>query len=79
MKTLREAIKDAEERKVAIGHFNISDTEGFWAVVTAAHALNLPVIIGVSEGERDFLGVEQSVALVKSAREKWGHPIFLNF
>jgi fructose-bisphosphate aldolase class II len=78
MKTLRECITEAEKNKVAIGHFNISDSEGFWAVVAAARALNVPVIIGVSEGERDFIGVRQAAAMVKSAREEFNHPIFLN-
>ena len=36
------------------------------------------MIIGVSEGERDFVGVRQAVVLVKSLREDYGHPIFLN-
>jgi len=78
MKTLREYITDAEKRKVAIGHFNVSDSEGFGAVVNAARALELPVIIGLSEGERDFLGLRQAVALVKAAREEFNQPVFLN-
>jgi fructose-bisphosphate aldolase class II len=78
MKTLREYIQDARERKIAIGHFNISDTEGLWAVFHAAQALNVPVIIGVSEKERDFIGLPQVVALVKSIREEYNYPIFLN-
>ena len=78
MKTLRECIVEAEKKRVAIGHFNISDSEGFWAVVTTARALDVPVIIGVSEGERDFIGVEQVAAMVKSAREKFNPPIYLN-
>jgi fructose-bisphosphate aldolase class II len=77
MKTLHEWISWAEEKKVAIGHFNISDSEGFKAVVEVAEEMGLPVIIGVSEGERDFLGVAESVALVSAAREK-GLPVFLN-
>lgn len=77
MKTLREYVQDAMERKVAIGHFNISNIEGFWGVVRAAKALNVPVIIGVSEGERDFIGVTQVKALVDSVRAE-GLPIFLN-
>jgi len=32
----------------------------------------------VSEGERDFVGVHEVAALVKSAREHLDHPIFLN-
>lgn len=78
MKTLRECVKEAQERKVAIGHFNISNTEGLWGVFRAAQSLSVPVIIGVSEGERDFIGVKQVVALVKSLREEFQYPIFLN-
>lgn len=77
MKTLREYIKEAEDKKVAIGHFNISNLEGFWAVTNAAKNLNLPVIIGVSEGERDFLGVKQIKALVDTMKLE-GRPVFLN-
>ncbi|MEK7552993.1 MAG: class II fructose-bisphosphate aldolase [Patescibacteria group bacterium] len=78
MKTLRQWIKAAEEKKVAIGHFNISNLEGFWAIARAARELDVPVIIGVSEGERDFVGVRQVAALVRSIREELAQPIFLN-
>lgn len=78
MKTLRKCVKEAQEKKVAIGHFNISNTEQLWAVFRAAQSLSVPVIIGVSEGERDFIGVKQAVALVKSLREEFQYPIFLN-
>lgn len=83
MKTLREYVSEALEKKVAIGHFNISNVEGFWAVVRAAKELSaavgreIPVIIGVSEGERSFLGVDQAKALVETVR-KTGQPVFLN-
>lgn len=76
MKTLRECIEEAESEKVAIGHFNISDVVGFWAVVNAAKNLNVPVIIGVSEGERDFLGIAQARALVNTVNQN--QPVFLN-
>jgi fructose-bisphosphate aldolase class II len=77
MKTLREYIVWAREKKVAIGHFNISDSEGFRAVVDSATDLGVPVIIGVSEGERVFIGVEEVAAMVKAERAK-GLPVFLN-
>ncbi len=77
MKTLREYIQEARKSNKTIGHFNISNLEGFWAVVQAAKNLNVPVIIGVSEGEREFIGVEQIVALVRSIRTT-GQPVFLN-
>jgi fructose-bisphosphate aldolase class II len=78
MQTLREVIAEAAAKKVAVGHFNISDSEGLWAVFRAAQTLKLPVIIGVSEGERDFIGVRQVAALVKSLREEFNYPIYLN-
>ncbi len=78
MKTLKEVIKEAGEKKVAIGHFNISNLEALWGIFYAAKSLDVPVIIGVSEGERDFVGVEQATALVKSIREEFNYPIYLN-
>lgn len=77
MLDLREALRWAKERQVAVGHFNVSDSEGFNAVVGVAKKLTVPVIVGVSEGERDFIGLEEVVALVKVEREK-GLPVFLN-
>ncbi len=78
MKTLRESVKDAQEKKVAIGHFNISNLEGLWGIFKAAQSIDVPVIIGVSEGERDFIGVKQVVALVKSLKDEFDYPIYLN-
>ncbi len=78
MKTLREIVLDARNRKVAVGHFNISNLETLWGIFNAAKGLDVPVIIGVSEGERDFIGVPQVVALVKSFHEEFDYPIYLN-
>ncbi len=78
MKTLRECIAEAKKNGVAIGHFNISTLDAVWAIVRAAEKLNVPVIIGVSEGERDFVGVKEIAAIVKSIREKAKVPVFLN-
>ncbi len=78
MKTLREYIKEAEEGRVAIGHFNISNLEGLHAIYNAAKSLNVPVIIGLSEGEEEFVGRDEAVALVKTIRERDDYPIFLN-
>ena len=78
MKTLREYIKEAEEKKVAIGHFNISNLEGFHGVYSAAKKSNVPVIIGLSEGEEDFVGKDEAVGMIKEIHEKENFPIFLN-
>ena len=78
MLSLREYITQAVAGKTAMGHFNISTLDGVWAVVDAAKSMNVPVIIGVSEGERDFVGMKQIAAIVKSIREERDQPVFLN-
>jgi fructose-bisphosphate aldolase class II len=78
MASLRDALRDSEAKKVAIGHFNVSDLLTLRAVFAAARELRVPVLIGVSEGERQFMGVEQAAALVRSLREEHDYPIFLN-
>jgi fructose-bisphosphate aldolase, class II len=76
--TLREYVEVAIKEKTAIGHFNACTIDGIWAVADAAREMNLPVIIGASEGERDYIGLRQLVAIVKSIREERDQPIFLN-
>lgn len=78
MKSLREALEEAERTKAALAHFNVSDLVILKAVVESARELDAPVLVGVSEGEREFLGVRQVAALVRSFREEYGTPIFLN-
>lgn len=78
MKTLRQVIVEAAASKAAVGHFNISNLEGLTAIARAARELKQPVIIGVSEGERDFVGVRQAAVLVASIREEFNQEIFLN-
>ncbi len=78
MKNLAQILKEAESKKIAVGHFNFSDIVGLRAIFLAARELNVPVMVGVSEGEREFVGVRQAAALVKSYREEYDYPIFLN-
>ncbi len=89
MKTLREYIREAEEKKIAIGHFNFSNLDGLWAIFDAARELSaevthplsgdtIPVIVGVSEGERDFVGMLEASLLIQHMRTHYNYPIFLN-
>lgn len=78
MNTLHDVLTDAERRNVAIGHFNISEFVALKAIMAAAQELKVPVLIGVSEGEREFLGVRQVAAVIKSLRDEYDYPIFLN-
>jgi len=78
MITLRGALEDAERRGVALGHFNVSELVALRAITEASREQGVAVVIGVSEGERDFLGVRQIAALVASIRDQFGQAIFLN-
>jgi len=78
MKTLREMLVEAQQNQVAIGHFNISDLAGLKAVFESARALDVPVIVGLSEGERAFMGAREAAAAVRVLRQDYDYPIFLN-
>ena len=78
MHALQEVLQRAQKNGVALGHFNISDFVQLKAVFSAAQKLEVPVLVGASEGEREFFGVRQIAALVRSLREQFDYPIFLN-
>jgi fructose/tagatose bisphosphate aldolase len=78
MVTLPEVLKQAEKEGVAVGHFNVSDLVTLKAVFESASDQNVPVIVGVSEGERQFLGARQIAAMVESLRDECDFPVFLN-
>lgn len=78
MQSLRDYVNEARKAGRAVGHFNVSTLDGAWAVADAAQELGVPVIIGVSEGERDYTGVREIVALVQSIRAGRNQPVFVN-
>src|SRR6266481_5004795 len=78
MRCLRDLLQKAQQSGVAIGHFNISDLVLLKAVFAAARELSVPVLVGLSEGEREFVGTRQIAAFVRSLREEFDFPIFLN-
>jgi fructose-bisphosphate aldolase class II len=78
MHSLRDVLEQSQKDRVAIGHFNVGDWVLLKAVLASGQELKVPVVVGASEGEREFIGVRQLAALVQSLREEWGCPIFLN-
>jgi fructose-bisphosphate aldolase class II len=78
MHSLSHLLEQSQESGVAIGHFNVSDIGLLKAVFTAAREVQVPVLVGVSEGERQFIGTRQIAALVHSLREEFDFPVFLN-
>ncbi len=83
MKTLTEYLHEYEERKKAIGHFNVATIEMLWGVINAAKEFSqtvgelVPVVIGMTENERDVFGVSEAVAIIQTLRSE-GYPVFLN-
>jgi fructose-bisphosphate aldolase class II len=78
MRQLRDLLQEAQQNGKAIGHFNVSDLVLLKAVFAAARELNVPVVVGLSEGEREFVGTRQIAAFVRNLREEFDFPIFLN-
>jgi hypothetical protein len=78
MRKLNEILSQVQNDRTAIGHFNVADLVLLKAVFGAARELNVPVFVGASEGERDFMGTRQLAAVVNSLRDEFDFPIFLN-
>ncbi len=78
MQDIRNVLELARKHGVAIGHFNVADLVLLKAVFSSARELQVPVLVGASEGEREFMGVRQIAALVQSLREEFDFPVFLN-
>ncbi len=78
MDSLLICLQKARKTKTALGHFNISTIETFHAIVGACCETQLPVIVGVSEGEAQFFNIEDIAVLVQRVREKENLPVFLN-
>jgi ketose-bisphosphate aldolase len=76
--SLRDVLTRLEAEGAGLGHFNISNQVLLKAVIAAAAETKLPVLVGASEGEREFLGAHELAAVVKTSRQESGLPIFLN-
>lgn len=64
MQTLREVLADFKQQHKALGHFNFSDSNQLHAIAAAAQECNLPVAVGLSEGERGYFPLRDARALV---------------
>lgn len=82
--SLKRCVREAKKNKVAIAHFNISEfvtLKACWEAtqeLSATAGRQIPIIIGVSEGEQKFLGTTEAVDLITHMRKNHNYPIFLN-
>ncbi len=77
MRPLREVIQEYKAAGKAIGHFNFSDSNQLKAIIDASRETGLPVIAGLSEGEREYFPFMQARALVELYQNQ-GTEIYLN-
>jgi len=68
----RKAMQRAREEHFALGAFNIDNFETLVAVARAAKKCNAPVLIEVSQGEVDALGLKNVRDLVDNAVAEYG-------
>ncbi len=79
MNSLDSFLSEAKKGRYALGHFNFSTADVLRAIILGAKEAGAPaVMVGTSEGEADFIGMEEAVALVGAFREDFGFPVFLN-
>lgn len=77
MKSLKYFLQKAKKEKWAIGQFNFSTLEQLKAIVSAAEKLKSPIILGTSQGEVNFFGIEEAIVLRNLYRKKFPY-IYLN-
>ncbi|HDO23713.1 MAG TPA: ketose-bisphosphate aldolase [bacterium] len=76
---LNGVLAEATSGHWSTGHFNISNLEQFRAIMEASKAVGAPMaMIGLSEGERKFVGLKQAVALGRAFEEEYEMPVFIN-
>jgi len=78
MKNLKNYFKKAVKEGWALGQFNFSDFTQMKAIIVAAEKMKSPIILGTSESESKFFGLEEAVVLKNFFRKKLNLPIFLN-
>lgn len=78
MSKARIYLEKARKEKFALGAFNAGNLESLKSIVEAASKLRSPVIIEVSPGEAEHIGITQIVALVRAYERQFDLPIILN-
>jgi fructose-bisphosphate aldolase class II len=74
----REAFVRARNGHYALGAFNLDNQETLKAVVFAAKAKNAPVLVEVSKGEADALGLDNIRDLVDNYKVDHGVEMYIN-
>lgn len=74
----RELMGRARKEKFAVGAFNLDNQETLKAVARAALAKKSPVLVEVSQGEVESLGLENIRDMVDNYKQELGIEIYIN-
>ena len=74
----RHLMQRARTQKFAVGAFNIDNQETLIAVCRAAQAKHSPVLVEVSHGEVEAIGLENIRDMVDNYRLEYGVEMYLN-
>ena len=77
--TLREVLKDAQEKKYGVGLFNTVNLEMAKGVLAAAEELKSPVIIGTAEVLLPYAGLEELAYFLVPMAKKASVPVVLHY
>lgn len=74
----RHLMQRTKQQHFAVGAFNIDNQETLIAICRAAQKLNSPVLIELSQGEVEAIGLENARDLVDNYKAEYGIEVYLN-
>lgn len=74
----RERMTQARTEKWAFGAFNLDDEATLKAVIQAAAQKNAPVLVEVSQGEVDDIGLDNVRDMVDNFKHQYGIEVYIN-
>ncbi len=74
----RELMDRARNEKFAVGAFNLDNQETLIAVSKAAKTKNSPVLVEVSKGEVDAIGLDNLRDMVENYKQEYGIEMYIN-
>lgn len=74
----RAAMQRAREGRYALGAFNIDNQDTLIAIARAAKAKHAPLMIEVSQGEVDALGLDNVRDMVDNYKDEYGVEMYIN-
>jgi len=74
----RHLMQRSRQQHFAVGAFNIDNQETLIAIARAAQKLNAPVLVEVSQGEVEAMGIDNVRDLVDNYKKEYGIEMYLN-